>query len=317
MEASARNLRQENDLSDDAPGINAAEDPTPPMKQLLQEYCLIGQLDTLKRIILDRLNGKRKIRLVGLEEEYNKVHQLVEQTIVAGEGNSMLVIGARGSGKSNLVETVISDLSLWHKKDFHVVRLSGFIHTDDKLALREIWRQLGREMEVEDDAMGRTSNYADTLASLLALLSHPAEFGAINPDQIAKSVIFIMDEFDLFTSHPRQTLLYNLFDVAQSRKAPIAVLGLTTKIAVAESLEKRVKSRFSHRSVHLALPKTLLAFWEICKGALVVEELDVIEVDGPLADCSSLHDEDKPSILSSWKHFVDVCVLFKSLYREC
>jgi origin recognition complex subunit 4 len=31
------------------------------------------------------------------------------------------------------------------------VKLNGFIHTDDKLALKEIWRQLGREMEVEDD----------------------------------------------------------------------------------------------------------------------------------------------------------------------
>lgn len=38
---------------------------------------------------------------------------------------------------------------------FHVVRLSGFIHTDDKLALREIWRQLGKEMEVEDELVNK------------------------------------------------------------------------------------------------------------------------------------------------------------------
>jgi origin recognition complex subunit 4 len=50
-----------------------------------------------------------------------------------------------------MVETVISDLSTEHKEEFHVIRLSGFIHTDDKLALKEIWRQLGKEMEVEDD----------------------------------------------------------------------------------------------------------------------------------------------------------------------
>lgn len=35
------------------------------------------------------------------------------------------------------------------------MRLSGFIHTDDKLALREIWRQLGREMEVEDELVNK------------------------------------------------------------------------------------------------------------------------------------------------------------------
>lgn len=44
-----------------------------------------------------------------------------------------------------------------HKEQFHVVRLNGFIHTDDKLALREIWRQLGKEMEVEDELVNKVS----------------------------------------------------------------------------------------------------------------------------------------------------------------
>lgn len=53
-----------------------------------------------------------------------------------------------------LVESVIDDLSP-HRQNFHVVRLNGFVQTDDKLALREIWRQLGREMEVDDDVTGK------------------------------------------------------------------------------------------------------------------------------------------------------------------
>jgi origin recognition complex subunit 4 len=93
----------------------------------------------------------------------------------------------------------------------------------------------------------------------------------------SKSVIFIIDEFDLFATHARQTLLYNLFDIAQARKAPIAVLGLTTRIDVVESLEKRVKSRFSHRYVYLSLAKSLPAFWEICKHGLTVESKDLKE----------------------------------------
>lgn len=39
--------------------------------------------------------------------------------------------------------------------EFLVVRLNGFIHTDDKLALKDIWRQLGKEMDVDDDLMNR------------------------------------------------------------------------------------------------------------------------------------------------------------------
>lgn len=173
-----------------------------------------------------------------------------------------------------MVESVLSDMSVQHNNEFHVVRLNGFIHTDDKLALKDIWRQLGKEMEVEDDLIGKTNNYADTLASLLALLSHPSEIAEAEEGVTSRSVVFIIDEFDLFATHARQTLLYNLFDIAQARKAPIAVLGLTTRIDVVESLEKRVKSRFSHRYVYLSLPKNMSAYWDICKQGLTVDDQD-------------------------------------------
>jgi origin recognition complex subunit 4 len=138
------------------------------------------------------------------------------------------------------------------------------------------------------------------LASLLALLSHPSELSEDHGDQTTKSVVFILDEFDLFTSHPRQALLYNLFDIAQARKAPIVVLGLTTRVDVVESLEKRVKSRFSHRYVHLSLPRNLPAFWEICKDGLITEaeELETAGFDGNVAG------QDK--CLSFWQSMIEV-----------
>ncbi|KAK8119454.1 origin recognition complex subunit 4 [Apiospora kogelbergensis] len=231
-------------------------------------------LKSMQRVLLDRCSGSRRVRLKGQDEAYDKTYQLVEQTVLAGEGNSMMIIGARGSGKTLLVETIVADLAAENTESFHVIRLSGFIHTDDKLALKEIWRQLGKEMEVEDD-LNKTSNYADTLASLLALLSHPSEITGADEGVTSKSVVFVIDEFDLFATHARQTLLYNLFDIAQARKAPIAVLGLTTRIDVVESLEKRVKSRFSHRYVHLSLPKSVPAYWDICRQGLLVEEEDL------------------------------------------
>lgn len=54
-----------------------------------------------------------------------------------------------------MMESVLSNAYKEHKNQFHVVRLNGFIHTDDKVALRYIWRQLGREMEVEDDLIDK------------------------------------------------------------------------------------------------------------------------------------------------------------------
>ena len=116
-----------------------------------------------------------------------------------------------------------------------------------------------------------------------------------------------MDEFDLFTTHSRQTLLYNLFDIAQAKKAPIVVLGLTTKIDVVESLEKRVKSRFSHRYVHLSLPRSIPAFWDICKAGLM---LDIDEAGFEGFDTGAAGQDE---FLSFWQNMVEVCLLNCSL----
>ena len=156
----------------------------------------------------------------------------------------------------------------------------------------------GEKMAVPEDETGEVSSYADTMASLLSLLSHPEEFddpaamdvnNATAADGIqadinrtAKSVIFIMDEFDLFTTHPRQTLLYNLFDIAQAKKAPVAVIGCSTRMDVIDCLEKRVKSRFSHRWLHVPAAKSLVAFEETLRDVLClpVEGKEALGVAG-------------------------------------
>lgn len=59
-------------------------------------------LPALQRILVDRCTGQRRLKLTGLDEAYSKVSQLVEQTISVGEGNSMLLIGGRGLGKTTV-----------------------------------------------------------------------------------------------------------------------------------------------------------------------------------------------------------------------
>jgi origin recognition complex subunit 4 len=250
---------------------------TTPLMESSPEFA-DSRLDPAKSLVLSRLTGQTLTPLTTLEAEYSKLHSLLLATVNAGEGNSILLLGSRGVGKTCLVETAIIDLAIGHAGKFHVVRLNGFIQTDDKLALREIWRQLGREMQVEEDETAQVNTYADTMASLLHLLSHPEELAeTLEPDapvRTTKSVVFVLDEFDLFTTHPRQTLLYNLFDIAQARKAPIAVIGCSARVDVSDNLEKRVKSRFSHRWIHLSQAKSFPAFEEIAKAALMIGEHD-------------------------------------------
>ncbi|PGH12885.1 hypothetical protein AJ79_03985 [Helicocarpus griseus UAMH5409] len=300
---SALQLQQEL-MDDDTPVAETEELPgyATDFKALCEENKLEVQVACLSKYILNKLTGKKPIPIRCLDSQYQTVHQLVEQTVVAGEGNSLLLLGSKGCGKTAVVESVISSLAKEHRDDFHVVRLNGFIHTDDRIALREIWRQLGREMNVEDE-MSKSISYADTMASLLALLSHPEELFGVSEDPnaiaTAKSVIIILDEFDLFAHHPRQTLLYNLFDIAQARKAPLAVLGLTTKVDVTENLEKRVKSRFSHRYVFLPRPRTFGEFSDICKAAVGLGEEDLTR-----GGLDNLDSEEGRLLLNGWEEYI-------------
>ena len=138
------------------------------------------------------------------------------------------------------------------------------------------------------------------MASLLALLSHPSEIMGTDEGLTSQSVVFVMDEFDMFALHPRQTLLYNLLDIAQSRKAPIAVLGCTARLDVADMLEKRVKSRFSHRYVYLSPPKSLPGFWQICRQGLMIDRPDAAEegIDVSVEGYDEFH--------KYWNHKVEV-----------
>lgn len=87
-------------------------------------------LQIMQSMVLQKLTGQRRMMLRGLDEEFKKVFQVVEQTILAGESNSMLVIGARGSGKTT-VSCCASFLTLlnadhfsWWKMSFPIFQLS-------------------------------------------------------------------------------------------------------------------------------------------------------------------------------------------------
>lgn len=145
-----------------------------------------------------------------------------------------------------MIGSVIYDLLAVSQftKNSVLVHLNGLVHGDDKLALKSIARQMKLENAMDGKVFG---SFSENLAFLLACLKS-------GDRHKSKSCIFILEEFDLFCGHHNQTLLYNLFDVAQSAQAPICVLGITCRLDVIELLEKRVKSRFSHRQIFLYTP---------------------------------------------------------------
>ncbi|XP_062612689.1 origin recognition complex subunit 4-like [Saccostrea cucullata] len=199
----------------------------------------------------------------GFQQEQRQLLDLLKRTATSGESNSVLVIGPRGSGKTTVIKSVIwrelmlNDHVSENGIDLFVV---GLLQTDDRIALTEITRQLKLENTIGDKVFG---SFSETLQFLLEALK--------SGDQSSKPILFILDEFDLFAHHKNQTLLYNLFDVAQSAQAPICVVGVTCRLDVIELLEKRVKSRFSHRQIHLFNSQTIQDYIDIFKNLLQLD----------------------------------------------
>ncbi|XP_074823418.1 origin recognition complex subunit 4 isoform X2 [Natator depressus] len=201
-------------------------------------------ISQVQRILRERFchqcpNGK----LFGVQLQYKHLLELLKRTTIHGESNSALIIGPRGSGKTMLLNHVLKELMEVKqvRENLLQVHLNGLLQTNDKIALKEITRQLQMENVVGDKVFG---SFAENLAFLLEALKKGDRDSSC-------PVLFILDEFDLFVHHKNQTLLYNLFDISQSAQTPVTVIGLTCRQDILELLEKRVKSRFSHRQIYL------------------------------------------------------------------
>ncbi|KAI8326085.1 origin recognition complex, subunit 4 [Martensiomyces pterosporus] len=236
----------------------------PARKSLDKEDAAALHTSQARQMVLSRLYGRTPLpELIGLDTSLDLVHSLLDRTVSSAEGNTALLIGPRGSGKSSIVQKSLDMLHAKHKtgdsSGYHVVRLSGFVHTSDRIALRDIARQLLIEQDLEDVLIG---SFADAFTYILNLLRVAGAEGSMAP------VLFILEEFDLLAQHPKQSLLYTLFDIAQSQQTPIAVLGVTARIDVMDLLEKRVKSRFSHRQIHVQNSQSLEDFTSIARSSL-------------------------------------------------
>ncbi|RZC74241.1 hypothetical protein C5167_049722 [Papaver somniferum] len=175
------------------------------------------------------------------DSNYSKLKFLLSSSVTESCNNSVLLLGPRGCGKIPVLELVLQDLQSEHPETVSVVRLNGILHSDDNYALKEIARQLCLEHDLEFSKMASSDDNSQFMIAMLQKcgLDH-------------RTLIFVLDEFDLFTQG-KQRLLYCLLDAMQSVMSQAVVVGSSCRLDADQLLEKRVRSRFSHRKL-LFLP---------------------------------------------------------------
>ncbi|XP_058091793.1 origin of replication complex subunit 4 [Magnolia sinica] len=178
------------------------------------------------------------------DSNYSKLKFIITNSITEACNNSLLLLGPRGCGKTAVLELVLRDLNVEYPNMISLVRLNGLLHSDDNCAIKEIARQLCLEHQL---LFSKMASFDDNTQFMIAMLR---ECGLAH-----KTIIFVLDEFDLFTQG-KQRLLYSLLDALQSLTSQAVVIGVSCRLDADQLLEKRVRSRFSHRKLLFVPPST-------------------------------------------------------------
>ncbi|NP_001408195.1 origin recognition complex subunit 4 isoform X2 [Mus musculus] len=208
-------------------------------------------LSQVQRILRERFcHHSPHSNLFGVQVQYKHLIELLKRTAIYGESNSVLIVGPRGSGKTTLLNHALKELmEIEVSENVIQVHLNGLLQTNEKIALKEITRQLNLDNVVEDKVFG---SFAENLSFLLEALQKGDRTSSC-------PVIFILDEFDIFAHQKNQTLLYNLFDISQSAQTPVAVIGLTCRLCLSEDstvlevLQKHFSVNKNLQSLHMLL----------------------------------------------------------------
>ncbi|KAL3824115.1 hypothetical protein ACJIZ3_020144 [Penstemon smallii] len=177
------------------------------------------------------------------DSNYSKLKYIISSSVTEASNNSVLLLGPRGCGKTAVLDLVLEELVEEHAEMVTVIKLNGLLHSDDNCALKEIARQLCLENQL---LFSKMASFDDNSLFLLSMLR---ECGLAH-----KTIIFVLDEFDLF-AQGKQRLLYSLLDAMQSVTSQAVVVGVSCRLDADQLLEKRVRSRFSHRKL-LFLPSS-------------------------------------------------------------
>ncbi|CAM8907548.1 unnamed protein product [Rhodiola kirilowii] len=177
----------------------------------------------------------------GTDSNYSKLKFIVSSSVTEACNNSVLLLGPRGCGKTAVLELVLKDVVIEYPDMISVIRLNGMLHADDNCAIKEIARQLCLEHQL---SFSKMVSFDDNSQFMIAMLH---ECGLAH-----KTIIFVLDEFDLFFTgmssnsnslsfpYGKQRLLYSLLDAMQSISSQAVVIGVSCRLDADQLLEKRV-----------------------------------------------------------------------------
>eukprot|EP00405_Crypthecodinium_cohnii_P014079 CAMPEP_0206456726 /NCGR_PEP_ID=MMETSP0324_2-20121206/22541_1 /ASSEMBLY_ACC=CAM_ASM_000836 /TAXON_ID=2866 /ORGANISM="Crypthecodinium cohnii, Strain Seligo" /LENGTH=454 /DNA_ID=CAMNT_0053927719 /DNA_START=25 /DNA_END=1386 /DNA_ORIENTATION=+ len=174
------------------------------------------------------------------------------------ESSSVLLYGEPGSGKTHIVEWCIQQLQD-STPDVLVLRAMGGFYASDVECVRHLVSQAAGQAAFASMAAPKgNASFETGMEWVRQVLA--------DSFKKAKVAIVVLDGFEYFCSKSRQTLLYNLFDIAQTANIGLSIIAVAESINVLSMLEKRIRSRFSMLQLQSHLPDAIPELLTILKA---------------------------------------------------
>jgi origin recognition complex subunit 4 len=155
-----------------------------------------------------------------------------------------VLAGPRGAGKSHTVNYVLGQY-----QKLITVSVDGTMCADDEqVAVRSINEQIADQLAIQ---VPEYEEQVDSIAQGIEIM-----WSALRKaKQEGIPVVIVLEEFHEFAitksgkQKQKQALLYNLFDMLQSASVMLCIIPITVYVDVFDLLEKRIRSRISHRKI--------------------------------------------------------------------
>ncbi|KAF2070204.1 hypothetical protein CYY_008480 [Polysphondylium violaceum] len=186
-------------------------------------------------------------KLIALDDQISHLKSLLDITIKEKSSSAILLTGRKSSGKTTLLKYCLQqyDPSL-----FAVVYLTSYFHFSETYELSLIAAQLGISLPKEknfQESIGYLEAYLGKQQSELQQYQQQHHGHNKRQETIGgKPVFIVIEDFEaMFGQSSKQNLLYKLLDLSHYQGLCLTIIAMTSQYDISNSLEKRLKSRFT------------------------------------------------------------------------
>lgn len=172
------------------------------------------------------------------KKQYDEVMNILKNAYKQGQNNSFLLLSRTKQTLHAFISTITKHVTLkmleWDaQSELKVIRVNSILSNSEAKILLKLCESL------------QLKQFSSAFHSL-EMINYIKDYFDKNPKM---SVCFILEDIDYYVETTKQVLLYKILDMFGYLKIKFVFIATSVKIDIADSFEKRIKSRFSHRMI--------------------------------------------------------------------